>query len=180
MSVQADPELIVVGELAGVFGVKGWLKVRSFTQPEDNILIYTPWRLKTAQGVTVVEVDSFKMRPQGMVVHFKGLDDRDEAAALGRAQIVVDKSLLPSLAEGDYYWHQLVGLKVISVHGGSEVCLGEVGQMLETGANDVIVVKPCTGSIDSAERLVPYVLEQYVLNVDLDAGEMRVDWDPDF
>lgn len=171
---------MVVGELAGVFGVKGWLKVRSFTQPEDNILAYRPWQIKTAQGLQKVEIDAYKMRPQGLVVHFKGLDDRDVAAAYGRAPIVVDKSLLPELSAGDFYWHQLIGLKVISVYGGCSVLLGEVAQMLETGANDVIVVRPCEGSLDNNERLVPYVLEQYVLEVDLDAGELRVDWDPEF
>lgn len=180
MSTQANPEPIVVGELAGVFGVKGWLKVRSFTQPEDNILVYQPWRLKTAQGTQEVEVDAFKMRPQGLVVHFKGLDDRDLAASYGRAQIVVDKQLLPELPVGDFYWHQLIGLKVVSVYGGNAVLLGVIAQMLETGANDVIVVKPTQDSLDNNERLIPYVIGQYVLDINLDVREMRVDWDPGF
>lgn len=178
--MQADQEPIVVGELAGVFGVKGWLKVRSFTQPDDNILAYKPWRIRTAQGVKEVEVDAFKKRTQGLVVHFKGLDDRDLAAAYGRAQILVDKSLLPSLADGDYYWHQLIGLEVISVFGGTRVLLGRVAQMLETGANDVIVVQPNDGSVDDIERLVPYVPEQYVVAVDLQSQQLLVDWDPEF
>lgn len=180
MSTQAPEEPMVVGELAGVFGVKGWLKVRSFTQPEDNILTYKPWQIKTAQGLQEVEVDAYKMRPQGMVVHLKGLDDRDLAAAYGRAQIVVDRNLLPELAPGDFYWHQLLGLKVVSLYGGSRVLLGEVAQMLETGANDVVLVRPCSGSLDDRERLVPYVLPQYILEIDLDAGELHVDWDPEF
>lgn len=178
--MQADQEPIVVGTLAGAFGVKGWLKVRSFTQPEENILSYKPWYIRTAQGVQEVELDAFKKHTQGLVVHFKGLDDRDLAAGYGRAQILVNKSLLPPLAEGEYYWHQLIGLQVISVYGGSSLLLGRVAQMLETGANDVVVVHPCEGSIDDSERLVPYVPEQYVVKVDLHAGELHVDWDPDF
>ena len=71
---------LVVGQLAGVFGVKGWIKVRSFTQPEENILNYGPWRLRTSTGIRPVEVDAYNLRPQGLVVHFKGVDDRDVAA----------------------------------------------------------------------------------------------------
>jgi 16S rRNA processing protein RimM len=180
MSAQTEQELIVVGQLAGVFGVKGWLKVRSFTQPEDNILNYGPWRIQSAQGLELVEVDAFQVRPQGLVVHFKGLDDRDLAAAYGRAKIVVDKQLLPDLTAGDYYWHQLIGLKVISCYQNGSALLGEVAEMLETGANDVVVVKPCEGSIDGTERLIPYVQGQYVVAVDLADKTMRVDWDPEF
>ena len=180
MSAPEENGPIVVGQLAGVFGVKGWLKVRSFTQPEDNILVYKPWQVKTPHGWQELEIDAFKMRPQGLVVHFKGLDDRDLAATYGRAEIRVMKSLLPALPVNEFYWHQLLDLKVYSVYGGVSVCLGVVSQLLETGANDVLVVKPCADSLDDVERLIPYVPEQYVLDVNLDAGEMRVDWDPEF
>lgn len=171
---------LVVGQLAGVFGVKGWIKVRSFTQPEENILNYGPWRLKTPAGVRDVEVDSYNIRPQGLVVHFKGIDDRDVAAQLGRAEIVVDKAELPPLPQGEYYWHQLVGLKVIAKAADSELWLGTIADMMETGANDVMVVRPTEGSIDDRERLIPYVPGLYVVGVDLASGEIRVDWDPEF
>src|SRR5688572_32968826 len=109
MTTGAPPSLIV-GQLSGVFGIKGWLKVKSFTQPEENILRYTPWRLRMPAGRRMVEVDDYQIRPQGLVVHFKGLDDRDEAAQIARLEIEVDKSELPELQPGDYYWHQLMGL----------------------------------------------------------------------
>ena len=83
---------------------------------------------------------------------------------------------MPDLAEDDYYWYQLQGLKVIDLQ---EQLLGTVDHLLETGANDVMVVKPCAGSLDDRERLLPYTA-QCVLKVDLAAGEMRVDWDADF
>lgn len=171
---------LVVGQLAGVFGVKGWVKIRSFTQPEENILEYGPWRLKTSSGTKAVEVDAYNLRPQGLVVHFKGIDDRDVAALLGRAEIEVDRAELPELPAGEYYWHQLIGLKVISEAAGTQVLLGRVAEMMETGANDVMVVRPVEGSLDDRERLVPYVPELYVVGVDLLVGEIRVDWDPEF
>lgn len=173
-------ENLVVGQLAGVFGIKGWVKVRSFTQPEENILNYGQWRLRSSSGVKPVEIDAYNMRPQGLVVHFKGIDDRDVAALLGRAEIEVDRAELPDLPDGEYYWHQLIGLKVISETEGTAYFLGRVAEMMETGANDVMVVRPAEGSIDDRERLVPYVPDLYVLGLDLIAGEIRVSWDPEF
>lgn len=171
---------LVVGQLAGVFGVKGWLKVKSFTQPAENILEYTPWRLRAPGGLKVVEVDDYQLRPQGLVVHLKGIDDRDIAGQIARFEIEVDKSELPELQSGDYYWHQLIGLSVVSEFGGSDQVLGQVTELVETGANDVLVVGPVPGSIDGRERLIPYVPEIYVKSVDLAAREIRVLWDPEF
>jgi 16S rRNA processing protein RimM len=171
---------LVVGQLAGVFGVKGWLKVKSFTQPQENILQYTPWRLRTPSGLKFVEVDAHQLRPQGLIVHLKGLDDRDEAAQIARYEIEVDVAKLPELQPGDYYWHQLIGLTVITSFTGQDQVLGEVADMLETGANDVLVVAPRAGSADRRERLIPYVPDVYVQSVDLSAREIRVWWDPEF
>lgn len=175
-----SPVNLVVGQLAGVFGVKGWVKVRSFTQPEENILDYGPWRLRTSAGIKAVEVDAYNLRPQGLVVHFKGIDDRDVAALLGRAEIEVDRAELPELPEGEYYWHQLIGLKVLTKAADAELLLGSITDMMETGANDVMVVRPIDGSIDDRERLIPYIPDLYVVGVDLSAGEIRVDWDLEF
>lgn len=176
----APSATLVVGQLAGVFGVKGWVKVRSFTQPEENILDYGPWRLRTSSGVRTFEVDAYNLRPQGLVVHFKGVDDRDVAALLGRAEIEVDKAELPELTDGEYYWHQLIGLKVVAEDTGGDCLLGRIADMMETGANDVMVIRPVEGSLDDRERLVPYVPGIYVTRVDLTAGEVRVNWDPEF
>lgn len=171
---------IALGYLVGVFGVKGWLKVKSNTEPAENIVNYLPWWLKTPDGFKKVEVDDYKHRPQGLIVHIKGCDDRDQAIALGKAVIEVDKSLLPALDHDDYYWHQLLGLEVISSFEGKRQVLGVVKDLLETGANDVLVVAPSDSSIDDKERLVPYLPGQFVLNIDLAAGHINVDWDPDF
>ena len=91
--------------------------------------------------------------------------------------IYIDAKDLPKLEDGEFYWSQLEGLKVITKEG---VLLGKVSQLMETGANDVLVVRGCEGSYDREERLIPYVPDQFVLNIDLDKQEMVVDWDPDF
>ncbi|HEY7774680.1 MAG TPA: ribosome maturation factor RimM [Marinagarivorans sp.] len=174
---------IAVGHLVGVFGVKGWLKVKTNTQPAENIVSYQPWYLKTAHGLKVVEVDDYAFRPQGLVVHIKGYDDRDLSAALGKAAIEVDINQLPELESEEYYWHQLVGLKVYSVFAGdssNRTVLGVIKNLMETGANDVLVVAPCDDSIDGRERLIPYLPGQFIKRIDLAAGEVDVDWDPEF
>lgn len=179
---------IAVGQLVGVFGIKGWLKVKSNTEPAENIINYKPWFLKTQHGLKEIEIDEYAFRPQGLMIHIKGCDDRDEAAALGKAVIEVNKSLLPELDEQEYYWHQLVGLEVFTEFSGDSLesdtaksqCLGRVKSLLETGANDVLVVEASSDSIDERERLVPYVPGEFILAVDLEAGIIRVDWDPEF
>lgn len=175
--------MLAVGQVVGVFGVKGWLKIKSFTQPEENLFQYRPWFLsREASGsqTQVVEVDDHQSRPQGFVAHLRGLDDRDAAELLVSQTIFVPSACLPELESGDYYWHQLVGLKVFSVFGGQRCCLGRISGFLETGANDVMVVVGDAEAVDRRERLVPYVPDQYVTRVDLATGEVLVDWDPEF
>ena len=107
----------------------------------------------------------------------KGYNDRDLVKEICGMDIYIDAKDLPKLEDGEFYWSQLEGLKVITKEG---VLLGKVSQLMETGANDVLVVRGCEGSYDREERLIPYVPDQFVLNIDLDKQEMVVDWDPDF
>ncbi|QZX82097.1 ribosome maturation factor RimM [Metapseudomonas otitidis] len=172
----AADELIVLGKIFSVHGVRGEVKVYSFTDPLDNVLDYPRWTLTRDGEVKQVEVASGRVQGKFLVVKLKGLDDRDVARTYAGFEIRVPESELPELEEDEFYWHQLEGLSVINQDGQ---LLGKVDHLLETGANDVMVVKPCTGSLDDRERLLPYT-EQCVQAIDLDAGEMRVDWDADF
>ena len=172
--------LIDVGRITSVFGIKGWVKVHSDTEPAENIVGYKPWWLKTRHGVKAVEVDEFQAHGKGFIAHIKGVDDRDVAETLTKVTISVERAQLPELESEEYYWHQLENLQVISVFGGVETLFGRVSHLLETGANDVLVVKPEADSVDDKERLVPYVPGQFVQKIDLDAGKIWVDWDPEF
>ena len=178
--MNATPEnaddLIVVGKIFSVHGVRGEVKVFSFTDPIDNLLQYRHWTLRREGVVKQVELVKGRSGQKDLVAKLKGLDDRDEARLLSGFEICISRSLLPNLANDEYYWYQLVGLSVINQDGH---LFGKVDHLLETGANDVMVVKPCAGSLDDRERLLPYT-EQCVLAIDLAAGEMRVEWDADF
>jgi 16S rRNA processing protein RimM len=175
-STTAADDYLVIGKIFSVHGVRGEVKVYSFTDPIDNLLDYTSWTLRRNGEVRQVELASGRLQNKVLVAKLKGLNDREEARLLAGFEICVLRSLLPDLTDGEYYWYQLEGLKVIDQLGQ---LLGTVHHLLETGANDVMVVKACTGSLDDRERLLPYT-EQCVLAVDLAAGEMRVEWDADF
>jgi len=169
-------DLIVLGKITSVHGVRGEVKIYSFTDPIDNLLGYPAWTLKRDGEVKQVELVSGRLQGKILVAKHKGLDDREVARTFAGFDICVPRALLPDLDDGEYYWHQLEGLKVIDLQGQ---LLGRLDHLLETGSNDVMVVKPCPGSLDDRERLLPYT-EQCVQKVDLAAGEMRVDWDADF
>lgn len=179
MSVESS-NLVNVGRITAVYGVKGWVKVHSYTEPQENLFEYHPWFLKTKYGVKKIEIDDARPHGDAFVAHIVGVDDRDLALQYTAADIAIERDLLPELDDGEYYWSQLEGLVVFTQFDGKRQRLGTISKIMETGANDVLVVAADAESIDKRERLIPYVPEQFVLSVDLDTGEMLVDWDPEF
>lgn len=165
-------DYIVVGRINGLHGVRGWIKVFSYTQPRENILSYPVWYLKRQGEWIETVLEDGHPQGKGIIAKLKGCDDRDAAAAMMETTIAIRREQLPKARPDEYYWADLEGLRVINLEG---VELGVVDHLLETGANDVLVVKQ--GKI---ERLIPFVQEQFVKNIDLAAGQMTVDWDPDF
>lgn len=167
----------VLGRITAVFGIKGWVKIHSYTDPVENILDYRQWVLRQDGRRRLVTVSQGKRHGKGLVALLREVDDRDAAQALCGSEIAVESLALPSLPAGEYYWHQLEGLRVFT-DGGLD--LGHVDHLIETGANDVLVVKPTDSSIDGRERLVPYLPEQVVLDIDLPGNRMTVAWDAEF
>lgn len=113
-----------------------------------------------------------------MIIKVKGIDDRDAAAQLTNCEILVDSTQLPTLEDGDYYWKDLIGCQVVNVDGYG---MGKVIDMMETGSNDVLVVKAnLKDAFGAKERLIPFLYEQVIRKVDLATGTIEVDWDPGF
>lgn len=135
--------------------------------------------MKFPDGWKKLEIDQFRAVDKGFIAHVCGLDDRDEARLYCQRDIEVSPDVFPPADGDEIYWHQLQGLRVVSRFGGQDVFLGNVDGFLETKANDVLVVRPGQGSMDSSERLIPYV-DDVILSVDLDEGVVFVDWDPEF
>lgn len=174
MSASAET---IMGKVTSVYGVKGWVKVFSYTQPKENLLKYKIWSLRKQGREQVVKVLSSKVHGNGLVAQIEGYNDRDQAKLLADSLISITVDQLPELEGDDFYWHQLEGLQVSTVAGQ---LLGKVHHMMETGSNDVLVVRKCSGSLDGKERLIPYLPEQVVVSVDLEKQEIVVDWDPEF
>lgn len=168
MEDQARPRLLVVGRISGLYGVRGWVKVFSETEPRDNILTYNPWYL----GVEHRPRGLAAGRPhgKGLVARLEGCEDRDQAVALVGLEIRVRRDQLPRLGAEEFYWADLVGLSVETLEGRP---LGRVGRVFATAANDVLVVA------GDRERLVPFLWGRVIKDVDLGLGWMRVDWDPE-
>tara|TARA_R110002072_G_scaffold184083_1_gene340388 strand:- start:24678 stop:25229 length:552 start_codon:yes stop_codon:yes gene_type:complete len=175
----------VMGKVTSIYGVKGWVKIFSYTQPKDNICQYNDWQLQDTSGITrPIKVLACKPHGNGLVAQFDGVNDRDLAKKYCGMLVTVPANELPALSDGEYYWSQLQGLQVYSVYPvegeADSVLLGKVDHLIETGSNDVLVVTKCKNSIDSKERLIPYLPEQVVKTVDLSKGIIEVDWDPSF
>jgi len=168
---KAPSELVTLGRISGLYGVRGWVRVFSHTDPREGIVRYSPWYLRLGGEWRPVRVAEGRRHGKGVVARLEGCDDRDQAARLMGAEIAVRREQLPPLPPGEYYWTDLEGLRVVTREG---VELGTVARLMETGANDVLVVR------GERERLIPYLPERVVLEVDLEGGLIRVDWDPDF
>lgn len=173
-------KLLNVGRITSVFGIKGWVKIHSQTEPADNIFDYQPWLLKTKHGVKPVELAQWRPHGKGFVAQIVGIDDRNQAELLCPVDIAVEKDVLETLDEGEFYWHQLEGLRVFSDFEGQTYDFGTVKKILPTGANDVLVVVGDGQSMDQKERLIPYVPDQFVTDINIADGIIRVDWEPDF
>jgi len=173
-------DLLNVGRITSVFGIKGWVKVHSQTEPPENIFNYQPWYLKTAHGVKPIELADWRAHGKGFVAQIVGIDDRNAAELLCPVDIAIEKDKLSALDDGEFYWHQLEGLRVMSRFSNQSYDFGIVKKILPTGANDVLVVVGDEQSIDQSERLIPYVPDQFVSDIDLANGVMTVDWDPEF
>ena len=161
-------EVVVVGVVGAPFGVKGWIHVRSFTEPAENLLAYQPWLLGRAERWEAVTSEARAHRG-GFVAHLGEAGDRDAAAAMAGLRIGVDAALLPPPAENETYWRDLVGLHVASLSGEA---LGVVSRIVPMPAHDVLAIDD-----GGRERLIPFVRE-IVADVDLAAGRLRVDWQP--
>mgnify|MGYP000155046462 FL=1 len=161
---------VVLGRITGLFGVRGWVKVYSYTEPREAALDYPCWLLAGRDGWREVTVAEGQRHGKTIIARIDGYSDRDQAAELIGSEIAVRREELPATQAGQYYWSDLEGLRVVH-RDGTE--LGTVSYMLETGANDVMVVQ------GEQERLVPFVLDKVVLGVDLAEGRIDVDWEWD-
>ena len=171
-----DRGLLAAGKITGCYGTRGWVKIHSYTEPQENFLAFGEWKVKRRGVMEPIKFDTGKRHGKGLVAHIVGVDDRTEAESYRGVEVLVRSDSLPQLDEGEYYWSQLQGLQVWCRDGDARVLLGTVDYLIETGANDVLVVKASPDSVDDRERLIPYLVDDVVTRVDLEAGMIEVDW----
>lgn len=159
-----------MGRIAVPYGVRGWVNVNPDTELLDGLFDYPAWWVKTEAGWRAFSVEDAKVHGDHLVAKFEGIEDRDQAFRLKGKPVAVPREELPEPEEDEYYWSDLVGMKVENLQ---HVKLGTIAELFATGANDVIVVK------GDRERLIPFI-DQVVLEVDLAGKHMLVDWDAEF
>ncbi|MCD1127082.1 ribosome maturation factor RimM [Jinshanibacter sp. LJY008] len=169
---------VVLGKLGSTYGIRGWLRVFSSTEQSESIFDYQPWYIQRAGEWRVIELESWKRHNQDLIIKLKGVDDREVANSLTNCEIAVEAGQLPPLEEGDYYWKDLMGCQVVTTSGYE---LGKVTDMMETGSNDVLVVRAnLKDAFGAKERLIPFLDGQVIKKIDLTAQLIEVDWDPGF
>ncbi len=170
--MSANPNrLVTLGRISGVYGVRGWVKVHSYTEPRDNVVGFAQWTIRLRGGERTVEVEDGRGHGANVVAKLRGVDDPEAARELIGADIAVERSKLPACEPGEYYWTDLEGLEVITPAG---VRLGTVDHLVATGGNDVLVLA------GQPQRLIPFVHGAVIRSVDLAAGVIVADWSPEF
>ena len=160
-----------MGRIAAPFGVKGWVKVQPLTAQARSLLDYPAWWVERDGGWEKHEVAAAKVHSEKVVAaKLAGCESREAAAAFRGRGIAVPRSELPRTQAGEYYWVDLIGLAVVN---GKAQDLGRITGILQTGANDVLVVE------GERERLIPFIAS-VVREVDVPAGAVRVEWESDY
>jgi 16S rRNA processing protein RimM len=170
----AGKELVVMGRIVAPYGVMGWLKVLPETETLDSLFDYDTWWVGKDNDWRELDVIEAKIHNDVLVVKLQGIDDRDAALACKAKQIAVPRTSLPKAGKNEYYWSDLIGVNVKNLQG---VDFGQITDVFETGANDVIVIN--SADVGSQERLIPFTA-QTILEVSIAAKTMLVDWDADF
>lgn len=183
MTRSATPtaSFLTLADIVGVHGIKGWVKLRVQLDDPQLLLSLPHLQLNGPKAAIrnlprAITVHSLQRHGKGFIACFAGIDDRTQAELLKGLSIQVSEADFPAAAEHEVYWRDLFGLEVWCSDGGKRVLLGMVKNLLETGANDVLVVGPCKDSVDDREHLVPWLPGDVVVDIDLKEGRLEVDW----
>lgn len=163
---------VLVGSIGKPYGIKGWVRINSYTEPSSNIFLYRPWYLSTVdQESYKLAIIQHQIHQRQLLVQFENCQSPETVRLLTNHKIYVKRQQLLPLGPQDYYWADLEGLKVYTCEN---IYLGTVQSLFATGSNDVLIV------IGKKRILIPFLLEKTVKSIDLVQQSMIVDWDPNF
>ncbi len=162
---------VIVGCFGRTHGIKGLITVHSFTEPRDNILRYSDWHIMVVDQWQPIKLLHIETQNKGILARLEGYDSREQVSALTNKKIAINREQFPLLSPGEYYWHELIGMEVVNLQG---LHFGRVSDIMATGANDVLVVE------GERQRLIPYLPEQFISEINTQQRLITVDWDADF
>jgi len=165
-----DRGYIITGKVGAPYGIKGWLKIYSYTEVASHILQYNPWYLGESSSWQAFELEDGRQQGKGIVAKLVGIETPEEARKLTGRTIAILREQLAPLPENEYYWADLEGLMIIDQKG---LYLGQISYLIATGSNDVLVIKNENGK----EYAIPYLPGSVVKKIDLQQGKIYVDWD---
>jgi 16S rRNA processing protein RimM len=167
-------ETVIIGKIGAPYGVKGWVKINTYTQEAQGIFAYSPWLLNDQTYL----VSQWRTHNKVLIAKLDGIDSRDDAERIKNLDIAIASEQLPALSEDEFYWRELIGMTVVTDQGYN---LGTVKDIFATGANDVLQVKAnINDAFGQKERLLPVLFDQVIMAVDRSSGSITVDWDPAF
>ena len=164
-----DDKKIYLGKITGVHGIKGWLKIQSFSSPPANILNYPSWIINNKGEEDYYSIEQGRKQNNKIVVKLEKIDDRNTAESLINSKIQILRSDLPKLSNENYYWSDLVGLSVLN---SEEKVIGKIESLIETGANDVMVIN----TAKDERVLVPFVMHEIIKEVNVELNYIKIDW----
>ena len=164
-----DDKKIYLGKITGVHGIKGWLKIQSFSSPPENILNYPSWIINNQGEEDFYSIEQGRKQNNKIVVKLENIDDRNTAESLINSKIQILRSDLPKLSNENYYWSDLVGLSVLS---SEEKVIGKIESLIETGANDVMVII----TLKDERILIPFVMHEIIKEVNVELNYIKIDW----
>jgi len=164
-----DDKKIYLGKITGVHGIKGWLKIQSFSSPPENILNYPSWIINNQGEEELYSIEQGRKQNNKIVVKLEKIDDRNTAESLINSKIQIQRSDLPKLSNENYYWSDLVGLSVLN---SEEKVIGKIESLIETGANDVMVII----TLKDERILIPFVMHEIIKEVNVELNYIKIDW----
>ncbi len=164
-----EDKKIYLGKITGAHGIKGWLKIQSFSSPPENILTYQSWIINNKGEEDFYSIEQGRKQNNKIVVKLEKIDDRNTAESLINSKIQILRSDLPKLSNENYYWSDLVGLSVLN---SEETVIGKIESLIETGANDVMVII----TLKDERILIPFVMHEIIKEVNVELSYIKIDW----
>ncbi|WWO97252.1 MAG: ribosome maturation factor RimM [Candidatus Dasytiphilus stammeri] len=165
---------LILGKIGSAYGVRGWIKLISFTQNKKNIFFYQPWFIINEYYCNQwikIELEKWYEKPHGFIIKLKGINDREKAKKFNNYDIMIESSQLPTLEEGEYYWKDIIGCVIITADGNQ---LGKVVRLFSTISYDIMVVKVNRYKIK--EILIPFIKNKVVSKINLISKFISITW----